>query len=157
VYPELITFVNGIDAWCSTHHNADRAAECPPDGFSKKLENPPATVALYSMYDNFAACIRPSALRQRWKLEFADHVWSIEELVGLLDGPQRATRRKGRDMKFNPKAFLVLVGFGVLLVMTSSSNGGGWFHFAEAVASAVILLGVAGFLRENGARTSARI
>jgi hypothetical protein len=55
-------------------------------------------------------------------------------------------------MQFNPKALLVLLGFLVLLVMATSSNGGGWFHVAEAVASAVILLGVAGFLRDHGAQ-----
>ena len=52
-------------------------------------------------------------------------------------------------MQFNPRALLVLVGFGVLLTMAVSSDGGGWFHFAEAIASVVILLGVAGFLRER--------
>jgi hypothetical protein len=55
-------------------------------------------------------------------------------------------------MKFNPKALLVLAGFGGLLVMASSADGG-WLHFAEAVATVVILLGVAGFLRESGTRT----
>jgi hypothetical protein len=56
-------------------------------------------------------------------------------------------------MRFNPKALLVLVGFGVLLTTASSADGGGWFHFAEAVATLVILLGLAGFLRESGTRT----
>ena len=56
-------------------------------------------------------------------------------------------------MKFNPKALLVLIGFGVLLALASSGNGGGWFHFAEAVATSIIVLGVAGFLRESGTRT----
>jgi hypothetical protein len=55
-------------------------------------------------------------------------------------------------MQFNPKALLVLLGFVVLLVMAMSSNGGGWFQFAEAVASVVILLGVGGFLRDHGAQ-----
>jgi len=55
-------------------------------------------------------------------------------------------------MQFNPKALLVLLVFLVLFVMALSSNGGGWFDFAEAVASVVILLGVAGFLRDHGAQ-----
>jgi len=55
-------------------------------------------------------------------------------------------------MQFNPKALLVLLVFLVLFVMALSSNGGGWFDFAEAVASVVILLGVAGFLRDDGAQ-----
>jgi hypothetical protein len=57
-------------------------------------------------------------------------------------------------MQFNPKALLVLVGFGMLLAMALSSNGGGWFHFGEAVATAVIVLGLAGLL--PGSRTSSR-
>jgi hypothetical protein len=59
-------------------------------------------------------------------------------------------------MVFNPKALLVLVGFGVWLTMASSGDGGGWPHFAEAIATVVILLGVAGFLRESGTRTRRR-
>jgi hypothetical protein len=56
-------------------------------------------------------------------------------------------------MKFNPKGVLVLVGFGVLLTMASLPDGSDWSHFAEAVAAVVILLGVAGFLRDSGTRT----
>jgi len=55
-------------------------------------------------------------------------------------------------MQFNPKALLVLFGFLVLLVMAMSSNGGGWFHIAEAAASVVILLGVGRFIRKQGAQ-----
>jgi hypothetical protein len=53
-------------------------------------------------------------------------------------------------MRFNPKALLVLVGFGALVLMASSDRGGGWLHFAEAVSTIVILLAVAGVLRERG-------
>jgi threonine/homoserine/homoserine lactone efflux protein len=55
-------------------------------------------------------------------------------------------------MKFNPKALLVFVGFGVLFAVALSSNGDGWSHIAEAVSTVVILLGVAGFLREDQTR-----
>ena len=57
-------------------------------------------------------------------------------------------------MQFNPKALLILVGFGALLVLAQSSNGGTWFHIAEAVATLVILAGVAGFL--GGRRAGVR-
>jgi hypothetical protein len=56
-------------------------------------------------------------------------------------------------MKFNPRALLVLVGFGALLLMASSGKAGGWLHFAEAVSTIVIVLAIAGFLREGGAST----
>jgi len=55
-------------------------------------------------------------------------------------------------MTFNPQGLLVLVGFGVLLTLALSSPGGGWFRFAEAVVTVIVLLGVAGLLRESGAR-----
>ena len=42
-------------------------------------------------------------------------------------------------MQFNPKALLVLIGFFVLLALALSSNGGGWFYLAQAVATVVIL------------------
>jgi threonine/homoserine/homoserine lactone efflux protein len=53
-------------------------------------------------------------------------------------------------MKFNPKALLVLVGFGTLLLAASSGHASGWLQVAEAVSTIVILLGLAGFLREGG-------
>jgi hypothetical protein len=59
-------------------------------------------------------------------------------------------------MKFNPKALLILIGLASLLAVAVSSNGGAWFHFAEAVASVVILLGLAGFLRGGRVISSSR-
>jgi threonine/homoserine/homoserine lactone efflux protein len=56
-------------------------------------------------------------------------------------------------MTFNPKALLVLVGVGALLLMATSGHPSGWLHFAEAISAIVILLGVAGFLRESGTPT----
>ena len=57
-------------------------------------------------------------------------------------------------MHFNPRAVLVLAGFGVLVALGASSNGGAWFHLGEAVSTVVILAGVGGFL--SGARSRAR-
>jgi hypothetical protein len=55
-------------------------------------------------------------------------------------------------MQFNPKALAILVGFGALLAMAVSSNGGNWFHVGEAVSTVVILAGVAGFLSRSRSR-----
>jgi len=55
-------------------------------------------------------------------------------------------------VQFNSKALLVFVGFGGLVAMAVSSNGGGWFPVAEAVASVFILLGLAGFLSQSTPR-----
>jgi len=52
-------------------------------------------------------------------------------------------------MKFNPKALLILVGFGVLLAIAVSSNGSSWFRMAEAVTSVLILLGIAARLLQT--------
>ena len=54
-------------------------------------------------------------------------------------------------MQFNPKALLVFIGFFALLALAVSSNGGVWFHIAEAAATVGIMLGVAGLSRERRA------
>jgi len=57
-------------------------------------------------------------------------------------------------MRFNPRGLLILIGFAVLIGMAAASNGGGWFYLAEAVASALILWGVAGFLGDHRKRST---
>jgi hypothetical protein len=54
------------------------------NGFSKKLENHAAAVALWFMYYNF--CRVHSSLRVTPAMEsgISNHVWSIEELCGLV-------------------------------------------------------------------------
>ena len=56
------------------------------NGFSKKVENLEHAVALHFMYYNF--CRPHSSLKgltPAQRLAVADHRWSVEELVGLLD------------------------------------------------------------------------
>ena len=55
------------------------------NAFSKKLENHAATVALYFMYYNFARVHQTLRVTPAMEAGIADHVWSIEEIVGLLD------------------------------------------------------------------------
>jgi hypothetical protein len=54
------------------------------NGYSKKLENLEANIALYFMHYNF--CRIHASLRVTPAMEagIADHVWSLEEIVGLL-------------------------------------------------------------------------
>jgi hypothetical protein len=54
------------------------------NAFSKKIENHAAAVALWFMYYNF--CRVHSSLRVTPAMEAGiwDHVWSVEELCGLL-------------------------------------------------------------------------
>jgi len=55
------------------------------NGFSKKLENHAAMVALYFMYYNFARVHQTLRVTPAMEAGIADHVWSIEEIVGLLN------------------------------------------------------------------------
>ncbi len=55
------------------------------NGFSKKLENHAAAVALHFMHCNFARIHRTLRITAAMASGVADHVWSLEEVVGLLD------------------------------------------------------------------------
>ena len=51
------------------------------NGFSKKVENHAAAVALHFMYYNFGGSTRRTPAMEAG---VANHVWSVEEVVGLL-------------------------------------------------------------------------
>jgi IS1 family transposase len=55
------------------------------NGFSKKLANLEATVALHFTHYNFCRVHQTLGTTPAVAAGLADHVWSIEELVGLLD------------------------------------------------------------------------
>ena len=54
------------------------------NAFSKKLENHAAMVVLYFMYYNFGRIHQTLRVTPAIEAGIADHVWSIEEIVGLL-------------------------------------------------------------------------
>jgi len=54
------------------------------NAFSKKLENHAAMVALYFMYYNFGRVHQTLRVTPAMEAGIADHVWSIEEIVKLL-------------------------------------------------------------------------
>ena len=54
------------------------------NAFSKKLENHAAMVALYFMFYNFARLHQTLRVTPAMEAGLSDHVWSIEEIVGLL-------------------------------------------------------------------------
>lgn len=56
-----------------------------PHSSSKKLENHAAMVALYFMYYNFGRVHQTLRVTPAMQAGIASHVWSIEEIVGLLD------------------------------------------------------------------------
>jgi IS1 family transposase len=54
------------------------------NGFSKKIENHIAAVALYFMYYNFCRVHQTLRVTPAMEAGIANHVWTIEELSGLL-------------------------------------------------------------------------
>src|SRR5436190_4639622 len=54
------------------------------NAFSKKLENHATTVALYFMYYNFARVHQTLRVTPAMEAGVTNHVWSVEEIVGLL-------------------------------------------------------------------------
>ena len=55
------------------------------NGFSKKVENHACAVALHYMHYNFCRIHRSLRITPAMEAGLTDHIWSIEELAGLLD------------------------------------------------------------------------
>lgn len=55
------------------------------NAFSKKVENHSHAVALYFVHYNFARIHKTLRVTPAMAAGLADHVWSLEEIVGLLD------------------------------------------------------------------------
>jgi hypothetical protein len=55
------------------------------NGFSKKVENYAAAVALHYMHYNFARVHKTLRVTPAMQTGLSDHVWSIEEIVELID------------------------------------------------------------------------
>ena len=53
------------------------------NGFSKKVENHMASVALYTMFYNFGRIHKTLRVTPAMEAGKADHVWSLEEIAGL--------------------------------------------------------------------------
>jgi hypothetical protein len=54
------------------------------NAFSKKVENLEAAVALHYMHYNFARVHQTLRVTPAMEAGILDHVWSLEEIVGLL-------------------------------------------------------------------------
>jgi len=55
------------------------------NAFSKKFENHCHMVAIYHAFHNFYRVHQTLPVTPAMEAGLADHVWSLEELVGLLD------------------------------------------------------------------------
>jgi len=54
------------------------------NGFSKKLANHEAAIALYFVHYNFARVHQTLRVTPAMEAGLSDHVWSIAEIIGLL-------------------------------------------------------------------------
>jgi hypothetical protein len=57
------------------------------NAFSKKVDNHRHAVALYFMYYNFCRVHQTLRVTPAMEAGLSDHVWSVEELVRLLECP----------------------------------------------------------------------
>lgn len=55
------------------------------NGFSKKLENHEAAIALHYMHYNFARIHQSLRVTPAMEAGISDHIWTLAEIVGLLD------------------------------------------------------------------------
>src|SRR5213078_1874054 len=60
------------------------------NAFSKKLDNHKAAVAFYAMYYNFVRIHKTLRVTPAMEAGLSDHVWELEELVGLMEARERA-------------------------------------------------------------------
>lgn len=61
------------------------------NGFSKKLANHRAAVAIHFMHYNFCRIHKTLRVTPAIQAGLAKHVWELEELVGLMEAKERAT------------------------------------------------------------------
>jgi len=57
------------------------------NGFSKKVDNLRHAVALYAVHYNFCWIHQTLRVTPAMEAGICDHVWSIEEIIGLMPKP----------------------------------------------------------------------
>ena len=60
------------------------------NGFSKKIDNHEAAIALHFMHYNFCRIHKTLRVTPAMEAGVADHVWELEELIALVDAPLEA-------------------------------------------------------------------
>ena len=56
------------------------------NAFSKRVQNLEHAVSLHFMHYNFARVHQTLRVTPAMEAGIADHVWTVDEIVGLLDG-----------------------------------------------------------------------
>jgi hypothetical protein len=65
------------------------------NGFSKKIANHIAMVAIHAMYYNFARIDKTLRIAPAMAAGLSDHVWSLEEIVMMADGLMAKSGKRG--------------------------------------------------------------
>ncbi len=65
------------------------------NAFSKKVENLAAAVSLHFAYYNFCRVHKSLGTTPAVAAGVADHVWTLDELIGLLDAAERVPIKRG--------------------------------------------------------------
>lgn len=63
------------------------------NGFSKKFENHGHAVALHAVYYNFGRVHKTLRITPAMAAGLTDHVWSLEELAGLMEANEQPKKR----------------------------------------------------------------
>lgn len=73
------------------------------NAFSKKVENHAHAVALHFMYYNFGRIHKTLRVTPAMAAGVSDHVWSMEEVVALIDENEEAPKKRGPYKARNSK------------------------------------------------------
>ena len=65
------------------------------NGFSKKVQNHEAMVAIYAVHNNFARVHKTLRITPAMAAGLSDHVWSLEEIVLMADSYAPAPAKRG--------------------------------------------------------------
>ena len=65
------------------------------NGFSKKVQNHAAAIALYFMYYNFCRLHQTLRVTPAMEAGVSDHVWTVEEMVELLEAVEPNGKERG--------------------------------------------------------------
>jgi hypothetical protein len=66
---------------------------CLTNGFSKKIANHAAAIALHYVHYNFCRIHKTLRVTPAMEAGLTDHVWSLEEVAALLDANAKSKKR----------------------------------------------------------------
>jgi hypothetical protein len=69
------------------------------NGFSKKMENLAAAVSIHFMHYNFCRLHRSLGTTPAVAAGVADHAWTLDEMIGLLEAAENVPTRRGAYRK----------------------------------------------------------